>query len=290
MSTFPPKLHKLLSNPEFSHIIGWMPHGRSWRVFEPDIFSKYVLPKYFSQQSKYSSFMRQVNGWGFKRITRGPDRNSYYHKLFVRDNPELAPTMSRRGSWRSITSVKKDEDIQEPNFYEMTGLGNNSRASARSMPTTSAGIPSQLYGGSDVPSNVRFNSHDKHIAYGIYERSHVSLIFPHQFYPSQSIDPSLTNTPSLTNGSFAPSDNYSNYPSKFNFSATTNAWSNPYNLGEVGFAYPLRSSYDSYAPRSHYLSQALSSVPITEDKTLNLTHQNYQIALSKDYGFELPMA
>jgi len=123
-STFPAKLFKILSDPENSHIITWMPHGRSWRMLQPTLFSEKVAPKYFSHQSKYSSFMRQVNGWGFKRITRGPDRNSYYHELFIRDEPQLARTMSRRSSG-SDKSSKDADDIEPPNFYEMTGTSAN---------------------------------------------------------------------------------------------------------------------------------------------------------------------
>jgi hypothetical protein len=25
----------------------------------------------------------QVNGWGFKRMTQGPDHNSYYHEVRI---------------------------------------------------------------------------------------------------------------------------------------------------------------------------------------------------------------
>lgn len=39
--------------------------------------------------------MRQVNGWGFKRIVSGNDHNSYYHELFVRDVPQLCLKMKR---------------------------------------------------------------------------------------------------------------------------------------------------------------------------------------------------
>ena len=55
-STFPAKLHKILSIPELSHIISWMPHGRSWRVLQPKLFEEKVMPKYFAHQSKYASF------------------------------------------------------------------------------------------------------------------------------------------------------------------------------------------------------------------------------------------
>jgi hypothetical protein len=39
--------------------------------------------------------MRQVNGWGFKRIVSGNDHNSYYHEMFVREFPQLCLKMKR---------------------------------------------------------------------------------------------------------------------------------------------------------------------------------------------------
>ena len=80
---FPLKLHQILSNPEFQECICWNPHGRSWRILKPPVFEQLVIPLYF-RHAKYASFMRQVNGWGFKRIVSGNDHNSYYHELFLR--------------------------------------------------------------------------------------------------------------------------------------------------------------------------------------------------------------
>lgn len=77
---FPVKLHRILSNTEFRDYIMWLPHGRSWRVLKPKAFEEKVIPLYF-RHAKYASFMRQVNGWGFKRMTQGPDHNSYYHEV-----------------------------------------------------------------------------------------------------------------------------------------------------------------------------------------------------------------
>jgi HSF-type DNA-binding len=77
--TFPMKLHMMLSTPEFSHIITWLPHGRSWRILNQADFEEQVIPLFF-RHGRYSSFARQVNGWGFRRITQGDDWNSYYHE------------------------------------------------------------------------------------------------------------------------------------------------------------------------------------------------------------------
>jgi len=57
---FPVKLHRILSNPEYSDIVSWLPHGRSWRVLKPKAFEEKVIPLYF-RHAKYASFMRQVS-------------------------------------------------------------------------------------------------------------------------------------------------------------------------------------------------------------------------------------
>jgi len=186
-STFPAKLFKILSNQEFADIITWMPHGRSWRMLQPKVFSEVVSTKYFSHQSKYASFMRQVNGWGFKRITRGPDRNSYYHELFVRDNPELAWTMSRRGSSSSKNSGGKDEADKEPNFYEMTRLANTT-ASTGSGANNSLRIPSQLHPLSAAGAGS-YDNHDGqgHLYDSNYNLTHGGTISHHRYVPSQPL-------------------------------------------------------------------------------------------------------
>lgn len=81
--TFPVKLHMILANPEFQDIIAWLPHGRSWRIIQQKAFEERVLPLYF-RHGRYSSFARQVNGWGFRRVTHGSDYNSYYHEVRCR--------------------------------------------------------------------------------------------------------------------------------------------------------------------------------------------------------------
>jgi hypothetical protein len=78
--TFPVKLHMILSSPDFHEIIGWLPHGRSWRILQQKAFEERIIPLYF-RHGRYSSFARQVNGWGFRRITHGTDYNSYYHEV-----------------------------------------------------------------------------------------------------------------------------------------------------------------------------------------------------------------
>jgi len=94
-----------------------MPHGRSWRVLKPREFEIRVIPKFF-EHSKFSSFVRQANGWGFRRITQGPDRNSYYNELFLRGLPHLCKKMKRPGV------AEKDflDPKHEPDFYKISEM------------------------------------------------------------------------------------------------------------------------------------------------------------------------
>jgi HSF-type DNA-binding len=76
----PAKLYAMLSIPEMQHIISWMPHGRSWKIHNADLFVKQVMPRFF-EYSNYNSFIRLVNAWGFRRLTKGPDKNAYWHEV-----------------------------------------------------------------------------------------------------------------------------------------------------------------------------------------------------------------
>ena len=53
-----------------------------------------TVPKYF-RQTKFKSFQRQLNLWGFETIRGGEEKNSIFHRFFVRDCPELCHNMTR---------------------------------------------------------------------------------------------------------------------------------------------------------------------------------------------------
>lgn len=61
--------------------------------------------------------MRQVNGWGFKRIVSGNDHNSYYHELFVRELPQLCLKMKRIKKGEA-DKAKKDDDSEDNQSIE----------------------------------------------------------------------------------------------------------------------------------------------------------------------------
>jgi len=169
---FPEKLHELLeqeTTDDFQHdvngIVGWLPHGRAFLVRKPKEFTQDVMPKYF-RQTKLTSFQRyvlffksanqkktflsitisytptslahelngtrQLNLYGFRRLTQGTDAGAYYHELFLRGRPQLCLRMVRQKV--KGTGHKQPADAQtEPNFYALpppTGGGSLSNVSS----------------------------------------------------------------------------------------------------------------------------------------------------------------
>ena len=65
------------------------------------------------------SFTRQLNLWGFKRITKGRDAGAYYHQLFLRGRPRLCMRMRRQKI--KGTGIKLTPNPEtEPNFYKIS--------------------------------------------------------------------------------------------------------------------------------------------------------------------------
>mmetsp|Transcript_27790 Transcript_27790/g.67183 ORF Transcript_27790/g.67183 Transcript_27790/m.67183 type:complete len:582 (+) Transcript_27790:897-2642(+) len=94
---FPWVLHRIIDEAEQEgnqHIVAWMPNGRSFIVHKRDTFTEQILPRYF-RQTKYKSFVRQLNLWGFTYIDQGPDKGSYYCEHFVKGKKELCDKMKR---------------------------------------------------------------------------------------------------------------------------------------------------------------------------------------------------
>jgi hypothetical protein len=152
MNPFPLMLHKLLEGAKkgnYSEIVSWKPHGRAFHVHMKDRFVKDVMPLYF-RQTRFASFQRQLNLYGFRRLTgRGPDEGAYYHELFLRGMPELSSNMVRmkvNGNEVRLGSSPRTE----PNFYAMSVVREPSTREKQSTPKKRPAITQRT---AERPSN-----------------------------------------------------------------------------------------------------------------------------------------
>ena len=116
---FPIKLHKMLDEVD-PNIVAWLPHGRAFRVNDIEAFVDDILPAYGFNQTKITSFYRQLNLYGFSRMVKGPDAGGYYHECFLRGKPHLIKGMVRVKVKGGGNRPKPSEIAKtQPNFYAM---------------------------------------------------------------------------------------------------------------------------------------------------------------------------
>lgn len=91
--SFPAKIYQILEN-ESSEIIRWNDDGQSFRIVDHGRFEREIVPKYF-RHNQISSVQRQLNLYGFKCISRGELRRSFFHPKFKRGDWEVVKRLTR---------------------------------------------------------------------------------------------------------------------------------------------------------------------------------------------------
>ena len=97
---FPWKLHQVLSDAENNGedaVISWLPDGKAFCIHNRERFLATIMKTYFSQ-TKFKSFQRQMNLWGFQKVPKAERRqkDSYFHRYFVKGQPDLCRKMIRQ--------------------------------------------------------------------------------------------------------------------------------------------------------------------------------------------------
>jgi len=111
---FPWKLHLLLERCEYEHQqkmaayaaegknpasipdmpISWLPDGKAFKVHDKERFVREVMPSFFGTQS-FKTFQRNLNLWGFTRVSKGPQKDVCSHPLFLKGFPAVCQSMKR---------------------------------------------------------------------------------------------------------------------------------------------------------------------------------------------------
>ena len=97
------KLYTILEE-EPSDIISWSPAGNSFIIYNPVMFSEGIMGKYF-KSSKFNSFVRQLNFYGFRKSTRDQGNDDshqnnktweFKHPYFMRGRKDLLSKIHRK--------------------------------------------------------------------------------------------------------------------------------------------------------------------------------------------------
>ncbi|XP_025837422.1 heat shock factor protein isoform X2 [Agrilus planipennis] len=97
------KLWKMVNDPSTNHLISWSAAGNSFIIQNQAQFWYELLPLYY-KHNNMSSFVRQLNMYGFHKMTTvengtmdiDKDEIQFYHPYFQKDQPEMLREIKRK--------------------------------------------------------------------------------------------------------------------------------------------------------------------------------------------------
>ncbi|OIW20191.1 hypothetical protein TanjilG_06592 [Lupinus angustifolius] len=123
-NTLPPfvsKTYEMVDDPSTNSIVSWSPSNISFAVWDEPEFSRLLLPKFFKHKN-FSSFVRQLNTYGFRKVDH--ELWEFSHDDFVRGELHLLKNIHRRKPVHS-------HSMQNLQGYEDTHLTDSERKSLK---------------------------------------------------------------------------------------------------------------------------------------------------------------
>lgn len=109
---FPRRLFNMVASESKagSKVVMWSDDGRAFFVQDEHSFIEEILPKHGFKASKIASFQRNLNIYGFQRMTRGAYIGGYVHQRFHRgmSESELSKITRREPKTSIPTEVSSD--------------------------------------------------------------------------------------------------------------------------------------------------------------------------------------
>mmetsp|Transcript_16192 Transcript_16192/g.49472 ORF Transcript_16192/g.49472 Transcript_16192/m.49472 type:complete len:446 (-) Transcript_16192:388-1725(-) len=128
---FPRKLFELLQK-EPANVISWDAEGETFAIQDMDAFTAQSLERYFKHH-KFTSFQRQLNLYGFRKIAKGERTGYYVHPHFQRDRPEWLSKVRRTPQPGKNTPRNNTAKAASNGSTASTNNANNNSTSAPSV-------------------------------------------------------------------------------------------------------------------------------------------------------------